>query len=364
MFHSQVDKDLLLGEIYPFDPAHVVPTTIKLGTALKMAGIGLSDGARRWVQTGGTDYGCMPEAAVTEGGPLVDVRCRWGATTVAEQAGNKLIVKNASLAIEGFNPATGVTTWTVSLADPTGQSEEAVFNRIEVVGEHTLLVPAAHGEMLIDPTTGATRLAPADTAAVCLVAIQVPLAGGQRTVAGYHHQQLRDRPPGHPVHRNRNPRLYRHDSMAVVGRLHRQPRARRHHRYRSAGISPVSVAQPRTATSNGLLPSDIWRPTHRARSPAVASTCRLGGRAQSPFGVSGTGIPGAGCDGLNRAGDESQHCQQDHRKLHRLLQRQSQSDGSGPVDPFLRQGRPHGSQPAPSAMALCGFAHGLIMLGR
>ena len=184
VFHSQVDKDLLLGEIYPFDPAHVVPTTIKLGTALKMAGIGLSDGARRWVQTGGTDYGCMPEAAVTEGGPLVDVRCRWGATTVAEQAGNKLIVKNASLAIEGFNPATGVTTWTVSLADPTGQSEEAVFNRIEVVGEHTLLVPAAHGEMLIDPTTGATRLAPADTAAVCLVAIQVPLAGGQRTVAG------------------------------------------------------------------------------------------------------------------------------------------------------------------------------------
>ena len=161
---------------------------------------------RRWVQTGGTDYGCMPEAAVTEGGPLVDVRCRWGATTLAERAGNKLIVKNASLAIEGFNPATGVATWTVSLADPTGQSEEAVFNRIEVVGEHTLLVPTAHGEMLIDPTTGATRLAPADTAAVCLVAIQVPLAGGQRTVAGTTtnnyvtgHQAIRCTGPGTPA---------------------------------------------------------------------------------------------------------------------------------------------------------------------
>lgn len=183
-FHVLPDRDVLVGSIGVYDPDRTVQGDLQLGTALKMAGIDLSTGGRRWLQSGGVDYQCIPQAAVVEGGALVNVRCRWGAGTVAHRVGDKLTLRTASLSVEGFNPETGATTWTVPLADPTGQSPAAVVRHIEVVGERTLLVSGRTAAQLIDPVTGATRPAPAGTQAVCLVGIQTPLAGGERTVNG------------------------------------------------------------------------------------------------------------------------------------------------------------------------------------
>lgn len=183
-FHVQPKQDVLIGSVGIYDPDQPVPGDIKVGSSLKMAGIDLATGARRWLQSGGVEYQCLPQAAVVEGGPLVNVRCRWGADTIAHRVGDKLTLRTASLSVEGFNPATGVTTWNVPLADPTGQNPETVFNHIEVVGEDTLLVSGRTATQLIDPVTGATQRAPAGTQAVCVVGIQTPLAGGERTING------------------------------------------------------------------------------------------------------------------------------------------------------------------------------------
>ncbi len=183
-FHALPKQNLLIGSVGVYHPDAPRPTDIALGTALKMAGIDLATGARRWLQSGGVDYQCMPQAAVVEGGPLVNVRCRWGAATVAHRDGNQLVLRTASLTVEGFNPTNGATTWTVPLADPTGKSPQAALVRIEVVGENTLLVPGRTSTQLIDPTSGATRPSPAGTQAVCVVGIESALAGGERTVNG------------------------------------------------------------------------------------------------------------------------------------------------------------------------------------
>lgn len=184
VFHALPKQNLLIGSVGAYDSADPQPTDLKLGTALKMSGIDLATGARRWLQSGGVDYQCMPQVAVVEGGPLVNVRCRWGTATVAHRVGNQLVLRTASLTVEGFDPATGTTTWTVPLADPTGKSPQAALVRIEVVGENTLLVPGRAGAQLVEPVSGTTRPAPADTQAVCVVGIESPLAGGARTVNG------------------------------------------------------------------------------------------------------------------------------------------------------------------------------------
>ena len=183
VFHALPTKNLLIGSVRLFDRSHITPDDLQLGTALKMAAIDANTGHLRWVQTGGVEYQCMPQAAVVEGGALVDVRCRWGAGTVAHRTGNTYVLHTASLNVEGFDPVTGATTWTVPLADPTGQSPEKAFRRIEVVGEDTLLVTGRKGAQLINPSTGATQPA-AGTQAVCVVGIQTPLAGGERTING------------------------------------------------------------------------------------------------------------------------------------------------------------------------------------
>ena len=184
VFHVLPKQNLLIGSVGAYDPDHPQPTDLELGTSLEMAGIDLSTGARRWLLSGGVDYQCMPQAAVVEGGPLVDVRCRWGTDTVAHRVGNQLVLRTASWSVEGFDPATGATTWTVPLADPSGKSPQAALQRIEVVGENTLLVPGRTSEQLIDPVSGTIRPAPADTAAVCVVGIETSLAGGERTING------------------------------------------------------------------------------------------------------------------------------------------------------------------------------------
>lgn len=184
VFHAVPAQNLLIGSVGMFDPNQATPNDLHLGIDLKMGGIDLTTGHRRWLQTGGVEYQCTPQDAIVEGGPLLNVRCRWGAATVAHRVGDKLVLQTASLSVEGFNPATGATTWTVALADPTGQTPQAAFRRIEVVGEDTLLVAGRAAAQLIDPVTGATRPAAADTQAVCVVAIQTPLAGGARTING------------------------------------------------------------------------------------------------------------------------------------------------------------------------------------
>ncbi len=132
-FHVLPKQNMLIGSVGAYDPDQPFRGDINLGTALKMAGIDLATGARRWLQSGGVDYQCIPQAAVVEAGALVNVRCRWGAGTVAHRVGDKLTLRTASLSVEGFNPATGATTWTVPLADPTGQSPATAFHHIEVV---------------------------------------------------------------------------------------------------------------------------------------------------------------------------------------------------------------------------------------
>ena len=183
-FHALAKRGLLIGSVGAFQPGQPRPDDLRLGTALKMAGIDLETGHRRWLQTGGIDYQCIPQAAVVEGGSLVDVRCRWGNGTVAHRVGNELVLQTASLSIEGFDPASGATTWSVPLADPTGHSPETAFRRIEIFGEDTLLVSGRTATELIDPVSGATRPAADDTTAVCVVGIETPLAGGERTVNG------------------------------------------------------------------------------------------------------------------------------------------------------------------------------------
>jgi hypothetical protein len=128
------------------------------------AGLGRGDGRPRWREVG-TSFTCTSKLALQmgDGGAHEDaedwqpwpVRCRAVGTTTYESLEGEGRPELTSLVVEGFDPATGETTWSVEV-DPALLTED-LEALPTLAGEHAVVVPGLDGPVVLDLEDGATR---------------------------------------------------------------------------------------------------------------------------------------------------------------------------------------------------------------
>ncbi|WP_172832262.1 PQQ-binding-like beta-propeller repeat protein [Nakamurella panacisegetis] len=161
-------------------------TVVHLGQGAEMVGFNLTTGARLWRQAGGIDNACIPDQAITEDSALSTVRCRWSATSTVTLNRTKMtdILTAASVSLEGFDPRTGKTTWSVALSDPSGSSYESWASTIKVAGDQTLVVNSPKGQITVNPVTGQTAAAPTTLQVICTAQITTAIARADTEING------------------------------------------------------------------------------------------------------------------------------------------------------------------------------------
>ncbi len=185
-FRSFDRQDLIVGTVGSIPAGGLKATVFKLGVGSQMLGIRLSTGAKLWSQTGGVDLGCVPPTAVTANSALAAVRCRWGSATTVDFTDDRQhgVLRDASVSLEGFNPATGAITWTVPLADPTGSDYQSWQNGIAVAGQQTLVATGPRGLITVDPVTGRSAPVTSTTQVTCVQSISTAILGADRLANG------------------------------------------------------------------------------------------------------------------------------------------------------------------------------------
>ncbi len=124
------------------------------------AAIDAGTGASVW-QSEGTRFGCSPTLIVQrevaarrfEAWP---VRCRARGTARYDKPTSTTAFENLDVTIEGFDPRTGATTWTVPLGPAEAFLDED--ERAAVVDASRVLVRAADGPLVVDLENGASRV--------------------------------------------------------------------------------------------------------------------------------------------------------------------------------------------------------------
>lgn len=142
----------------------VLPVIVDEGRYVT-AGIGAADGRPRWRDVG-TSFTCHSRLVVLmgEGGTHEDaegwrpwpVRCRTVGTVTFESLDADGVPEIERVVAEGFDPATGETTWSVEL-DPSILTDEDVDRRPPLAGEQGLVVPGLDGPVVLDVQDGTTE---------------------------------------------------------------------------------------------------------------------------------------------------------------------------------------------------------------
>ncbi len=105
-----------LGDTFDFaNPSNIVD----YGHRATIEAVDDITGAVRWISTG-TDRHCLPWLIRGQLASGSSVRCHWGPDARAAYADGGWVYSGMSLTLEGFDPATGQTTWAVPLADQSG----------------------------------------------------------------------------------------------------------------------------------------------------------------------------------------------------------------------------------------------------
>ena len=162
-----------LGSTTVIEPVDAVsgtgdaPTVRKLGTRVGLVGLDAHTGRVRW-RGPGTDLGCLPAAIRRLDLP---VRCRWGSTAVATFTDGRWGSANASVALEGFDPVTGRTTWSTPLADGAGIAGPAPGG---LVDSTHLRADGPAGSELVSLTDGVTAPIRGDPPVLCATVLRGP----------------------------------------------------------------------------------------------------------------------------------------------------------------------------------------------
>jgi len=127
--------------------ASVGANTIALDTA-KTVGVASADGKRLWSNRGA--FECFGADGLP--GPWL---CRLTGTATATASGKITASANATLAFEGFNPATGAIRWRVPAAH--GEIAAVLSGDVAVADAHRVLVRSPQGrELVVDIRSGRT----------------------------------------------------------------------------------------------------------------------------------------------------------------------------------------------------------------
>ncbi|WP_354528198.1 PQQ-binding-like beta-propeller repeat protein [Nakamurella sp. UYEF19] len=183
-FHAFDQQKVLVGTVGADQSVERAKGAVPLGVGSEMAGINVTTGARLWLQTGGVDYFCLAPDVFTGPSSLEAVRCRWAASSKVVLNGSTTTIENATVSLEGFDPATGRTTWSVALKNPSGTSYQDWTQSFEVVGEDSLVANGPSGPVLIDTDSGATTTVKAGTQATCTRQIITAIVGGNHRIEG------------------------------------------------------------------------------------------------------------------------------------------------------------------------------------
>lgn len=155
------DSDLFVGFVgqRPVDVTPNSPRELNLAAGVTIA-IDASTGRRRW-----RDDGSLPTCSGTLPLPLalsgegderapVPVRCRYEGAAVVRQ-GQEPMFDGLDVSVEGFDLATGETTWTL----PLGAVEGLVFSGGvgAVAGPQEVLLPGPDGPVVLNVAAGTTR---------------------------------------------------------------------------------------------------------------------------------------------------------------------------------------------------------------
>ncbi len=166
-----------------YQPGNKVPQRANLSHTMEMVGLDDATGKRRWLDQGAD--ACLPqEVARNPTWQHAPVRCRWGRNSVLEKVGDSDILRTASVGLEGFDPVTGRTTWSVALADPTGLSYAKWNASLALAGRNALIAKGKDGPITVDPVTGRHTPALADTQPFCATYISGPIWGHAWTYLG------------------------------------------------------------------------------------------------------------------------------------------------------------------------------------
>lgn len=125
----------------------------------RTAGIDVATGKSAW-QDAGTSFLCDSKVEVEQKVPdsrteSVPVRCRYRGTARYGRGSTLASYEGLDVTLEGFDPATGRTTWSV----PLGAAEDFMREGTNAtrLGETEVLVQEEHGPVIVDVLTGATR---------------------------------------------------------------------------------------------------------------------------------------------------------------------------------------------------------------
>lgn len=168
------DQQVLVGSV--FGPVSSDGGGYRRDLPPSSATAGLSErtGEVLWRDTGSTLY-CRV------GAPQRAVRCRWRGT-VAIASGGGPSLAGLQVTVEGFDPATGKTTWEA----PLGAAESLVTGRAPIVlaGATEVVVTGADGPVVLDTNTGALRPPVPGATYWCMTAADWRSASGARRADG------------------------------------------------------------------------------------------------------------------------------------------------------------------------------------
>lgn len=125
-----------------------------------MVAIADADGAVRWVDQGSGIW-CQSYLAIatddaTEDDPTsTPVRCRVTGTAISGGLGSSPTYEDVDVTVEGYDQATGETTWSVPLGDAQGLLGSGAGAAVAGIGQSVL--QGADGPVVLDLTNGETR---------------------------------------------------------------------------------------------------------------------------------------------------------------------------------------------------------------
>ena len=127
---------------------------------LRLASINGTDGTVEWLRKG-AEHSCL---GMNTDAPTV--RCVFEGVVTYSAEGELTDVKDGSAVVEGFDPETGKTTWTLPIA-PDAVADAVDDRDQKVAGDKTILVETDDGPRVVDVATGKTAAPAADEVFAC-----------------------------------------------------------------------------------------------------------------------------------------------------------------------------------------------------
>jgi outer membrane protein assembly factor BamB len=178
-WHRFADQNMLVGSV--FGPPLTSSPRYVLDLEHRAATAGISDdtGEVRWRDLGSTFHCRLGKAEHP-------VRCRKRGTATIESR-DAHTFDGLDITVEGFDPATGATTWSVPLGPATNLADYQ--GPLPVAGPTAVVVSEPTGPVMLDYATGTTKPPRADATFWCMSTVWYDLAQAVTTRDGERHHE-------------------------------------------------------------------------------------------------------------------------------------------------------------------------------